>query len=333
MAKTAKTPKDTRPVKTLEFKLYPTKAQATTLLDWMDKGRKIWNGGLATLEELQQQKFRKKSEVDPLDGHELWEWYGNDVDGKKVYGACCSIADFYSARKHHLEYVMACKIRYPKRLDGAERSLVYQASESFGICSRFKNGIVSDLLDSWKAYQDPKRTNSKRPKYKGKHFPLSSLSNANASTTVKIKGNNHIQFPLIGVIRSKGLTARLPMGSQVVEARICRKATGWYLQLATRHDWLIPDVKMPDVAVSVDPGVRFATSTDYGRQINAPKFLTKQCKRLRREQRRASRRFVKGKKSEDQSQNWKKQQKKLLNSMKKWRVNEMRFGTKNQPIL
>ncbi|MFN9173033.1 MAG: RNA-guided endonuclease TnpB family protein, partial [Synechocystis sp.] len=94
-------------------------------------------------------------------------------------------------------------------------------------------------------------------------------------------------------------------------ARICRKATGWYLQLATRHDWLTPDVKMPDVAVSVDPGVRFATSTDYGRQIKSPKFLTKQCKRLRREQRRASRRFVKGKKSENQSQNWKKQQKKI----------------------
>ena len=86
-----KEPKDKRPIKTLEFKLYPNQSQANTLIDWMDKGRKIWNAGLATLEELQQQKFRKKAGFDPLDGNELWEWRGNDIDGKKVYGACCSL--------------------------------------------------------------------------------------------------------------------------------------------------------------------------------------------------------------------------------------------------
>lgn len=286
-----KEPKDKRPIKTLEFKLYPNQSQANTLIDWMDKGRKIWNAGLATLEELQQQKFRKKAGFDPLDGNELWEWRGNDIDGKKVYGACCSL---FTYSKKHGEYFESRSIRHPKPLDGADRSLVYQASESYGICSRFKNGIVSDLLESWKAYQDPKRLNSKRPKYKGKRFPLTSLSNANASTTVKLKGDNKIQFPLIGDIRTKGLRNRVPPGSTVVEARICRKATGWFLQLATRYDWPVPSVKMPDVSVAVDPGVKFATSTDYGRQIDAPQFLTEQTKKLQREQRKRSRRLKDG---------------------------------------
>lgn len=286
-----KEPKDTRPIKTLEFKLYPNQSQAATLIDWMDKGRKIWNAGLATLEELQQQKFRKKADFDPLDGHELWEWRGNDIDGKKTFGLCCSISTYDRKRG---EYFPSCSIRYPKPLDGADRSLVYQASESYGICSRFKNGIVSDLLESWKAYQDPKRLNSKRPKYKGKRFPLVSLSNANASTTVKLKGDNKIKFPLLGEIRTKGLNNRVPPGSQVVEARICRKASGWFLQLATRYDWPVPNVKMPDVAVAIDPGVRFATSTDYGRQVDAPRFLLKKAKKLRREQRKMSRRLRDG---------------------------------------
>lgn len=289
-----KEPKDTRPIKTLEFKLYPNQSQANTLIDWMDKGRKIWNAGLATLEELQQQKFRKKADFDPLDGHELWEWRCNDNapgdrDGK--FGLCCSISTYDRKRG---DYFPSCSIRHPKPLDGADRSLVYQASDSFGICSRFKNGIVSDLLESWKAYQDPKRLNSKRPKYKGKRFPLVSLSNANASTTVKLKGDNKIQFPLIGDIRTKGLRNRIPPSSTVVEARICRKASGWFLQLATRYDWPVPNVKMPDVAVAIDPGVRFATSTDYGRQVDAPKFLLKQAKKLRREQRKMSRRLRDG---------------------------------------
>lgn len=283
--------KDTRPVKTLEFKLYPNQSQANTLISWMDKGRKIWNAGLATLEELQQQKFRKKAGFDPLDGNELWEWRGNDVDGKKVFGLCSSIVSYDRKRG---EYYPSCSIRYPKPLDGVDRSLVYQASESMGICSRFKNGIVADLMESWKAYQDPKRTNSKRPKYKGKKFPLTSLSNANASTTVKLKESNKIQFPLIGDIRTKGLSARIPGGSLVCEARICRKATGWYLQLAIRANWAVPTVKMPDVAVAVDPGVKFATSTDYGRQIESPNYLKKKTRRLRREQRKMSRRLQDG---------------------------------------
>jgi len=293
----AKAEKDNRPVKTLEFKLYLNNSQANTLTVWMDKGRKIWNAGLAVLEELQQQKFRKKSDVDIFDGNYLWEWAGNDIDGKKVYGACCSIS-VYNRRLG--DYFPACSIRYPQKLDGAERSLVYQASESYGLCSRFKNGIVADLLDSWKAYQDPKRTNSKRPKYKGKRDPLSSLSNANASTTVKIKGDNKISFPIIGALRTKGLKERLPEGCNVVEARICKKATAWYLQLAIRHDWDIPNVKQPDVSIAIDPGVKFATSTDYGRQVEAPKFLINQIRKLRREQRKMSRRLddggVKGKK-------------------------------------
>ena len=300
-----KKPKDTRPVKTLEFKLYPNQSQANTLIDWMDKGRKIWNAGLATLEELQQQKFRKKADFDPLDGNELWEWRGNDIDGKKVFGLCCSISTF--VRKHG-DYFPSCSIRHPKPLDGADISLVYQASDSFGICTRFKNGIVSDLLESWKAYQDPKRLNSKRPKYKGYRFPLKSLSNPNASTTVKLKGDNKIQFPLIGDIRTKGLNNRVPSSAQVAKARICRKASGWYLQLATRYDWPVPNVKMPDMAIAIDPGVRFATSTDYGRQIDAPKFLLKQAKKLRREQRKLSRRLKKGK---PQGKNWLKQKAKV----------------------
>lgn len=286
-----KEPKDKRPIKTLEFKLYPNQSQANTLIDWMDKGRNIWNAGLDVLKELDQQKFRKKSGVDPMESNELWEWRGNDVDGKKEYFLCSPIVTYDRKRG---KYFPSCSIRHPKSLDGAQQTLLYQASENYGMCSRFKTGILSDLLDSWKASKDRKRKTMKQPKYKGKRFPLVSLSNANASTTVKLKGDNKIYFPLIGDIRTKGLRNRIPPGSTVVEARICRKASGWFLQLATRYDWPVPNVKMPDVAVAIDPGVRFATSTDYGRQVDAPKFLLRQAKKLRREQRKMSRRLKDG---------------------------------------
>jgi len=311
MVKEAKKEKDTRPIKTLEFKLYPNQSQVLTLTDWLDRGRKVWNNGLAILLEKDQQDWRKKEEFDPMEGNEAWQWFKNDwgkilwkdtPDEKKregvsswkkgeEWGLCCTITA-YSRRDD--EHYLVCPIRHPQPLEGAPRSLIYQATQLNNFCTRFKNGIVSDLLESWKAYKDKNRPNAKLQKFKGKRFSLTSLSNANASTTVKIKGDNKIQFPLIGNVRTKGLNNRVPLGSLISEARICRKASGWYLQLAVRHNWPVPNVEMPDVAVAIDPGVRFATSTDYGRQIDAPKFLAKQIKKLRREQRKMSRRLKDG---------------------------------------
>ncbi len=286
-----KEPSDNRPIKTLEFKLYPNQSQVLTLTDWLDRGRRVWNNGLAVLLEKDQQDWREKADFDPMDGNEVWQWFPNKVEDKTVFGLCCAITTY---TRRHSEHYPACPIRHPQPLDGAPKSLIYKATQLDNFCTRFKNGIVSDLIDAWKAYKDKKRVNAKLPKFKGKRFPLSSLSNANASTTVKIKGGNKIQFPLIGAIRTKSLNNRVPVNSNVVEARICRKASGWYLQLAIRHDWPVPNVKKPDVAIAVDPGVRFATSTDYGRQVDAPKFLAKQTKKLRREQRKMSRRLKDG---------------------------------------
>ena len=288
-------------IKTLEFKLYLNYKQTETLNEWLDKGRKIWNAGLAVLLELQQQKFRKKAGLDPLDGNELWEFYPNkDVKGKTVFGSCCSIVTYN--RKHN-EYRPACGIRYPKKLEGAEKSLLYQSSGTYGVCTCFKRGILSSLQESWKAYQDPNRTTARKPKFKGYKFPLKTLSNANASTTVKIVDSNSIKFPLIGILKTKGLD-RVPKDAVLSVARITKKASGWYLQLAVKYEAKEPVIKYPDVAVAVDPGVKFATTTDYGRQVESPKFLDKQKKKLKREQRKLSRRTLKG-------ANWEKQSKKV----------------------
>lgn len=293
--------KDLRPIKTLEFKLYLNRPQSLLLSSWLDRGRKVWNNGLAVLLEKDQQDWRKKAGLDPMEGNEVWQWYPNKVGDKTVFGACCAITVYDRKSQEHRR---ACPIRHPQVLNGAPRSLIYQATKLDNFCTRFKNGIVSDLLESWKAYKDKKRPMARMPKFKGKRFPLKSLSNANASTTVKLKGNNKIQFPLIGEVRTKGLKGRVPANSVISEARICRKASGWYLQLAVRWDWPVPEVKHPEVAIAIDPGVKFATSTDYGRQIDAPRFLLKQTKKLRREQRKLSRRTIKGK-------NWEKQKLKV----------------------
>jgi transposase len=291
-------------IKTIEFKLYLNQPQIAIFDDWLDKGRHIWNKGLAVLEELQQQKWSEKAGLDPLESKVKLQWHRNNIEGikakdKDLYGLACSIA--YSSRRLGLDYVPAVSLRFPKVLDGAPKSLIYQASGTYGMCTRFKNGIIADLMESWKAYQSKTNITAKRTKYKGRRFPLRSLSNG--SGTIKVVSDTMVRFPLIGDLRTKGLK-RLPPDCKICIARICKKTSGWYLQIVIKADLPIPVVKHPDTAIAIDPGVVFAISTDYGRQVESPRFLKQTTKKLRREQRKLSRRTLRGK-------NWQKQQAKI----------------------
>lgn len=309
-------------IKTLEFKLYPSVQQTETINDWLDKGRHVWNKGLEILEELQQRKWRDKQGFDVEDGQEVWEWYVNVWDKKergedspwlndkkkptdRVMGLCCAITHYGTQKRFNLDSpVYAVKLRQSNEPDYSKppKSIIYNASKPVDICTRFKNGIIDDLMVSWKAYQDPKRGMMRKPKFKGRNFPMVSLSNANASKpdgtpdTIKIKGSK-IQFPRIGQIRFKG-DQRIPYDANVREARICNKVSGYYLQLAIKASWGVPTIKHPDQCVGVDPGVVFATTLDTGRQKESVavhhNFIDREAK-IKRLQRKLSRQKKGGK--------------------------------------
>ena len=285
MARTKKDRSDDRPVimKTHEFKLYLNRRQEAVLNDWLDKGRHIWNAGLRVLYELQQQDWRKKAGFDPLEGNELWEWYVNEIDGKKVFALSCN----YAHKKN--DHRPACRLRRPKELNGAKLTLMYRASGTQGMCTRFKNGILEDLRKAWDAYKDPNRPNMKNPRFKGEDYPLKSLSNTEAKTTVTVISSNRIKFPKLGIIRTKGLDERIKGDFVFSQARICKKASGWYLQLTGKEAETDFKIKHPDNAIGVDPGVALATVTDYGRKVENPRYLERSQRRLRRIQRQLSR--------------------------------------------
>lgn len=307
-------------IKTLEFKLYPNQQQIALIDKWLDIGREVWNKGLEILEELQQRKWREKSGFAADDGKEAWEWYVNVWDKKergedslwvdaknkptdRVMGLCCSIVNYGTQKRFKLDdpiYSVKLRQSYEQDYSKSPKSIIYNASKGVDMCTRFKNGIIDDLITSWKAYQDPKRGMMRKPKFKGKRFPLVSLSNANASKpdgtpdTIKINGCK-IQFPRIGKIRFKG-DQRLSATANVREARICKKVSGYYLQLAIKDYWSQPKIKHPEIAVGVDPGVVFATTLSTGRQkesvaVNA-NYIKRETK-IKRLQRKLSRQ-VKG---------------------------------------
>lgn len=150
--------------------------------------------------------------------------------------------------------------------------------------AKMMQGTIEILHTSWQEHEKGKR---KMPRFKGKKNPLVTLR---SSAHLNIKGDNHILLSQkMGMMRCKGIGKRTKHLPKICQGfGITKKASGYYLNLVVK---VSPSQKIeyPDVMVGVDPGVVYATTTDYGRQIESPRFLRQQIKRLRREQRRFAR--------------------------------------------
>jgi putative transposase len=281
-------------MKTLEFKLNPTQAQAQTIELWCDQLRWVWNEGLSLLEEDQQRQWRKKAAIEDDFEQVSWYWHRNQ-DG--TFGLACECT-VYRDR----ELRPACPLRQHLEIENPARYVSKIQTNAanpdklwlHAICSRFRNGVIDSLKKAWKVYLDPKHP-ARRPKYKGKRDKLRSLSNLNAGgkdPTVSFErigdsANAYVRFPILGRIRVKGLFDRLEEGIAHGACRIVCEPSGYYLQVCVPSD--PAKLKPSDRAVGIDPGVKALITQDNGKQVKPAQLLKKQSKRLRRLQRKASR--------------------------------------------
>ncbi len=100
------------------------------------------------------------------------------------------------------------------------------------------------------------------------------------------------------------LTRPYPMGMTVKQARIVRKASGYYLMLSFQSTEEIPDVPVGQISLGLDAGIESFVATSSDELIKAPKFLLKAQRQLKLLQRRLKTK-TKG------SKNWLKLQKKI----------------------
>lgn len=102
----------------------------------------------------------------------------------------------------------------------------------------------------------------------------------------------------------------IPDGVDIRTATISKTATGKFFVSILVDDGKIAPEKKPikkESTVGIDLGLKaFAVLSD-GIKINNPRFLHSQLSRLRIEQRTLARRYVKGKKTTEQSKGWHKQ--------------------------
>ncbi|MBL1176862.1 RNA-guided endonuclease TnpB family protein [Pantanalinema sp. GBBB05] len=300
-------------MKTLEFKLYLSKQQQATIDRWLVDLKWIWNAGLSLLEEDQQRRWRNKNGVDPMDGAEKWQFYCNPdrwdwqpEDSKSkfagVYGLACSCTHYDKASQQHYP---ACQIRNHMQVEEPFKLVSKIQTDKANpnkpwiraICSRVRNGVIESLKEAWKRYLDPSNP-VRRPNYKGKRDKLASLTNRNGKTTCLVTGANHIRLPILGVLKVKGIQARLH-DRQFETVRIVKRASAYYLQLLVHEELKLDAPKYSDDAIGLDPGVVNALTRSDGWVAANLRHYRKSERKLAKLNRQASRRKL-------GSKNWQK---------------------------
>lgn len=98
-------------------------------------------------------------------------------------------------------------------------------------------------------------------------------------------GNNRVKLPQLGWVKIRQSRA-YPQGFEVKQARIVKKASGYYLMLSFESIAEVPDIPVGIMSLGLDAGIESFVATSNDELIKAPKFLLKAQRQLKLLQRR-----------------------------------------------
>ena len=249
---------------TYEFKLKPTKQQSEEMQHILDVCRSVWNYAL----------------------RERKDWSAS----RKCSINACSLRQ---------EYIMSADAPYPNYFHQAKA--LTQAKKSSGLLKSVNAQVLQQTLKTLdRAHADMKK--------KGFGFPRFKRPNRMRSFVFPQLGKNPlgegtVTLPSIGKVKFRQ-SRPYPEGFAVKQARVVKRASGFYLMLSFQADMSVPDVPLTGHFVGADVGLEYFLSTSDGLQIARPKFFVSMQRKLKLLQRR-----LKGKQLG--SANWKRQQRKI----------------------
>ncbi|WP_293081387.1 transposase [Okeania sp. SIO3B5] len=109
-------------------------------------------------------------------------------------------------------------------------------------------------------------------------------------------GNNRVKLPQLGWIKIRQ-SRQYPNAFQAKQARIVKKATGYYLMITFTSSESAPDHPVGKKSLGIDAGIESFVATSTGKLIKSPKFLLSKLRELKLLQRRL-------KKKNKGSNNW-----------------------------
>ncbi|MEG3864022.1 RNA-guided endonuclease InsQ/TnpB family protein [Microcoleus sp. herbarium12] len=232
---------------TYEYKAIPTDEQIQLIERTLDVCRKVWNFAL----------------------RERKDWYNS----RKCPINACSITS---------EYIIPADAPYPNYY--VQANALTQAKTVFPELATVNAQVLQQVLRKLEtAFVDMKRKGMGFPRFK-KRDAMRSFVYPQMGKSQFLKGNQ-IKLPQLGwmgYIKSR----EIPDGFVVKQARIIRKASGYFLMLTLESAVSVPDTVPTGYPVGIDLGLDKFAATSEGALINRPKFLNSLQRELTLLQRR-----------------------------------------------
>jgi putative transposase len=241
---------------TYAYKINPTPDQAALIDHTVEVCRKIWNYALG----------------------ERKDW----INSRKCRVDACSI---------HSEYIIPVDAPYPsksfqekaltlaKKTNDSEAVASLRASELKSVNAQVLQQVLRKL-DT--AFEDMKRKGHGFPRFK-KFGQMRSF--VYPQMLKDPLGQNWVKLPQLGkveVIRHRPI----PSGFELKQARIVKKASGYYVMLSLQLDVNVPETPASGHPLGIDLGLEKFLATSDGELIKRPKFFNALARKLKLLQRR-----------------------------------------------
>jgi putative transposase len=229
-----------------EYKLKPTDKQISEIERTLVICRKVWNYAL----------------------RERKDW----INSRKCPINACLIA---------LEYIVPADAPYPNYY--VQAAGLTKAKELFPSLKTVNAQMLQQVLRKLEtAFLDMKRKGMGFPRFKNKYrmrsfvFPQM-LKNCLQGNSIKLPQLGSVEF-----IKSR----EIPNGFVVKQARIVRKASGYFVMLSLECDVNVPQPVAHGLPVGIDLGLDQFLATSEGKLVKRPKFLAVEHRKLKLLQRR-----------------------------------------------
>ncbi len=232
---------------TYEFKAIPTTEQVQLIEHTLTVCRKVWNFAL----------------------RERKDW----LNSRKCQINACSIES---------EYIITADAPYPNY--ATQCKSLTEAKSKFPELASVNAQVLQQVLRKLEtAFVDMKRKGMGFPRFKNR-YRMRSFVYPQMGKGQLLKGNQ-IKLPQLGwmeYVKSR----EIPDGFAIKQARIVRKASGYFVQLTLECDISVPDIMPDGHPVGIDLGLDKFVATSDGDVIDRPRFLNLLHRKLKLLQRR-----------------------------------------------
>jgi len=235
---------------TYEFKAIPTSEQVQLIEHTLTVCRKVWNFAL----------------------RERKDW----MSSRKCQINACSISG---------EYIIPAEAPYPNYAREC-KSLTIAKAEFPELATVNAQALQQVLKRLEAAFVDMKRKGMGFPRFKNR-YRMRSFVYPQLGRGQLLK-ENQIKLPQLGWLKYVK-SREIPDGFIVKQARIIRKASGYFVQLALECNVSVPDVMPHGHPVGIDLGLDKFVATSEGLVVDRPRFLSSLHRKLKLLQRRLKR--------------------------------------------